>query len=460
MLHVRRALACSGAFAIALFSLAGVAGAVDPASKTTADAAVGWIETQQQPNGGFELAAFPGFETRDATLAIAEDAQTGSTWSTSEALAAVQALPAGGSGPTPLDYLEQDTAVIGAGGSAAKTIVLTTAPLGLDATSFGSFGDPAAPVDLVSLMGGCSASSDTTFNGLLYILLAEKLECGTISPAGVAVVRAAQQANGGWGFIGDPTGTDVDLDTTALAVEALVASGADATDPNVAAALRFFAANQQASGAWQSFGADDPNSTGLAILGITAAGFDVESPCWRVTADPASAGAAYASPTAWLRSQQLTAPPADAGRIASPNDSFGVNTFATSQTVEGLLQAWLPVTRAAAQTCALPPTPTVDTASPSAGGPITVAGGGFAASTPLTIELHSTPVVLGTTTSDAFGNYSATVVIPVDTTPGPHELVVSGLDPDGQPRSVSVAITVLAAGAVPAPVNVTPRFTG
>jgi hypothetical protein len=68
-------------------------------------------------------------------------------------------------------------------------------------------------------------------------------------------------------------------------------------------------------------------------------------------------GTAYPSPTAWIRSQQLTSPPADAGRIASPNDSFGVNTFATSQSVEGLLQSWLPIVRAPEQTCTTPVTP-------------------------------------------------------------------------------------------------------
>ncbi len=386
MLHVRRAVACCGALTVALVSLAGlaptgVASAADPASTSTADAAVTWIATQQQPDGGFEVVQFPGFETRDATLAIAEDAQTGSTWSTTEALAAVQALKVGGSGPTPLDSLEQDPAVIGAGGSAAKTIVLTVAPLGLDATAFGSFGNPAAPVDLVTLMGGCSASTDTTFNGLLYILLSEHLECGPISAAGVATVRAAQQANGGFNFIGDPTGTDIDLDTTALAVEVLVADGADATDPAIRNALSFLAVNQQSTGAWQSFGSDDPNSTALAIIAITAAGFDADSPCWRDTIEPASAGTAYASPSAWLRSQQLTTPPEDAGRIASPNDGFGVNTFATAQTVEGLLHAWLPVARADGRTCDLPVTP----ATPAVP---TVSGETVAA--PITLAPHFT----------------------------------------------------------------------
>jgi hypothetical protein len=322
------------------------------------------------------------------------------------------------------------------------------------------------------LDAGCAADTASfgpAFSDTLYGALAKKLVCGAPPAAALATIRSAQQANGGWNFLGDPTGTDLDIDTTALAVESLVAGGANSTDPAVVAALGFLAANHQASGAWQSFGSDDPNSTSLAMLAITAAGFDVDSSCWRDTIVPPSAGTAYAGPSAWLRSQQLTTPPADAGRIASPNDGFGVNTFATSQTVEGLLQSWLPITRAASQSCTTPVTPTVDTTSPVAGGAITVSGGGFAAATPLTIELHSTPVVLGTTTSDASGNYAATVVIPADTPAGAHELVVSGLDPDGQPRSVSVAITVLAAtgtvavqpGTVAAePVAVVPRFTG
>jgi hypothetical protein len=453
MMHLRRAVACCGALAVSLVAISSTAQAADPASNAAAASAVSWLKTQQQSDGGFND-AFPGFETRDATLAIAEQAQTGATWSSTEGLAAVQATQAAGTNKTPLDFLEQDPAVIGAGGSAAKTIVLTTAPLGLDPASFGSFGDPAAPVNLVTLMGGCSASSDSAFNGLLYILVAEKLACGTVSATGLAAVRAAQQSNGGWNFSGDPTGTEVDIDTSAVAVEALTAGGADASDPAVHAALAFFAANQQSSGAWQSFGSDDPNSTSLAVIGIAAVGFDPESSCWRDTVVPASAGTAYTSPDAWLRSQQRPD-----GRITSPNDGFGVNTFATSQTVEGLLRAWLPVDRAAAPGCGSPE-PVVDTTTPVAGGPLSVSGGGFAPSTALTITLHSDPVVLATVTSASDGTYSASVVIPLDAVPGAHEIVVSGLGPDGAIRTVSTPITVLAAAVAAAPVDLAPRFTG
>jgi len=369
MSHVRRAVAwCTTLTAAFSFTLlfTSPAHAADPASQATADAAVTWLESHQQSDGGFELAMFPGFETRDAALAIAEHAQTGSTWSGAEARAALGALHVGGApaGASPLDALDDFGATVNTAGAAAKTIVLSAAPLALDPAAFDPAGD-GSPVDLVALLdSGCAADTASfgpAFTDTLYGVLAKKLVCGTPPAAALSAVRAAQQANGGWNFLGDPTGTDLDPDTTALAVEGLVAGGADPSDSAVRAALTFFAANQQASGAWQSFGTDDPNSTALAILAITAAGYDVESSCWRDTVAPAATGTAYASPTAWLRSQQLTAPPADAGRIASPNDSFGVNTFATSQTVEGLLRSWLPIVTATAPACAAPPTPPAST---------------------------------------------------------------------------------------------------
>lgn len=361
MSHARRAVACIITLTAALFTFASPAGSVPPASVTTADAAVTWLQAQQLSDGGFELAAFPGFETLDATIAIAENAQTGSTWSTSEAVDAVEAVQFGGSGPTPFDAIDAyaetiPTLGVLTAGTAAKNIVLGAAPYGFDPTAFDPAGD-GTPVDLVSLMGGCSATGGSTFNFTLFIALAQSLACSAPSATALQTTRDAQQANGGWGFNGDPTTSDIDFDTTALAIEALVAGGADATDPAVHAALAFIAANQQSNGAWQFFGTDDPNSTATAILGITAAGYDVESPCWRDTADPSRTGTAYPSPTQWISSQQIAAPPADAGRIASPNDSFGINTFATSQSVEGLLQSWLPIVRATAQTCETPITP-------------------------------------------------------------------------------------------------------
>jgi len=360
MSHVRRAVACAGALAVTFFSFAlpasTTANAVDPASTRSADAAVSWLKSQQQADGGFEVAQFPGFETLDATMAIAEAAQTGTAWSADAARNAVEAVHFLGFGATPFDAIDAYAETIPdlgaqAPGTAAKNIVLGAVPYGFDPNAFDPAGN-GTPVDLVSLMGGCAASGDPTFNLALYTVLAQSLVCSAPPAAALQAVRDAQQANGGWNFLGDPSDSDIDPDTTALAVEVLVAGGAGASDPSVRAALAFFAAHQQPNGSWQSFGADDPNSTSTAVFGITAAGYDVATPCWRDTAEPSLTGTAYVDPSSWLRSQQQPD-----GRIASPNDDFGVNTFATSQSVQALLLAWLPVARAASQTCATPVNP-------------------------------------------------------------------------------------------------------
>jgi hypothetical protein len=40
----------------------------------------------------------------------------------------------------------------------------------------------------------------------------------------------------------------------------------------------------------------------------------------------------------WLKSDESSS-----GRFKSPNDQFGVNTFATSQSIEALRREWLPI---------------------------------------------------------------------------------------------------------------------
>ena len=61
---------------------------------------------------------------------------------------------------------------------------------------------------------------------------------------------------------------------------------------------------------------------------------------------PIFKGSPYADPLNWLRSRQ-----AFDGHIVSPNDSSGVNTFGTSQSVQALERNWLPVAPLAPQTC-------------------------------------------------------------------------------------------------------------
>lgn len=355
--------------ACALLLVLGVAPAGAITHSTAADAtvtkALDWLKTQQQAGGGFEVAGFPGFETPDAVLALAEAGQSGSTWNAAQALGAVQAVTK--NGKSGLDALDAFAASGISAGQAAKLIVLDVVPLGLDPAAFDPSGNGV--VDLVALVNGGKqpGGSYGAFNATLYAALADKLVAGSVPADTLMAIRAAQQADGGWNVNGDPAGTDVDPDTTGLAVEALIAGGAGPGDGNVARGLAYLANQQDADGSWKSaFDSGNPNSTALAMLAITAAGFDPASSCWRDTVARAKTGAPYTSPLTYVRAQQ-----AQDGHIASPNDSFGVNTFGTTQSVQALLASnasnasWLPIARGTVQACAPAPTSSTTTTAPT-----------------------------------------------------------------------------------------------
>ncbi len=95
----------------------------DPVARSSAGAATAWLVGQQRPDGGFEVSGFPGFETSDAILAIAENAQTEQTWSTAQARAAVANVVRGGK--TPLDAIDDFADGALNAGQAAKLIVQT-----------------------------------------------------------------------------------------------------------------------------------------------------------------------------------------------------------------------------------------------------------------------------------------------------------------------------------------------
>lgn len=377
-----------GALAV-LVAIAAPAVAVDDASLATSAKATDWIVTQQQADGGFEVAGFPGFETPDAVLALAEQAQSGPTWDTGAALARVQSVANAGA-KSPLDALDDlaDGAFgVVKAGQAAKLVVLVTAPLGLDAAAFDPQGDGAA--NLVALMDAGALAGGSygagALNATLYAALAQQLIGRTVPADTLAFIRNAQQANGAWDFSGDPSGTSDDLDTTALAVQALIASGTGPSDPAISKALTFLAAKQNADGSWSAFGAPDPNATSTAMLALVAAGIDASNPCWRDIRVPAKLGTTYASPAGSLRAKQA----AD-GHVASPNDAFGVTTFATAQTVQALLGRWLPIDRAAQQPCTQP---TVTTPPPTTGAPTTMST--TSPSTTAPVVTSSTVVVAG-----------------------------------------------------------------
>jgi hypothetical protein len=346
--HRKRKTIAAAAGAIALVTtLSGFrhTGFDDAAAKASAAEGATYLKSRQLPGGSFEVAGFPGFETPDAILAIAENAQTAASWNAKQAREAVYAQVTG-FGNSVL-HAADDFADSGlSAGQAAKLVVLVTRPLGLSASRFNP--DKDTPADLPAIIdaGHQPDGSYGAFNATLYAAIAKRT-LGGVPADTVAYIKAAQQANGGWDFSGDPSGaTAADVDTTALAIQALVSSGVGRRDHRLRAGLRFLAKRQRAVGAWQSFGANDPNSTALAMFAITAAGYDPTTSCWRDRAVPTLAGRPYSSPATWLRNDQLPS-----GRFKSPNDAFGINTAPTSQSVQALRRGWLPVHRLPDQDC-------------------------------------------------------------------------------------------------------------
>lgn len=344
MFRSRRVLFSALALAVALTGCK-FTGFTDTANAPVLTKATNWLKTQQQIDGSFEVSGFPGFETPDAIVALGEKAQTKNKWDAAKARALVTATKK--NGKSALDAIDDLADGTLSAGQAAKLIVLVTKPLGMSSTAFDPQGDGARNLVAAMNAGAAPDGSYGAFNATLYAALAKQQTTNAVPAATLTLIRNAQEAAGGWDYSGDSAGNDADTDTTALAIQALVAAKVTKTDADLVSGLRYLAANQTAGGAWQSFGSNDPNSTATAILAITAAGFDATTPCWRNTVSPGLSANPYGNPVNWIRTQQAVD-----GHIASANDAFPpVNTFATTQSVQALMRGWLPVAWLDARVC-------------------------------------------------------------------------------------------------------------
>ncbi len=320
------------------------AGAAPDDVTTPVDEAIAWLTTQQEADGGFEVADSGGFETPDAILAIAAAGQAGETWNEEDALAAVESITTGGKDA--LDAVDDWVDTVQADGTAtagtkaqqaAKVIALVTEPLGLDETDFDPSGDTEAAVDLVATIEAAEGDGSfmgVTVTGKAYVVWA-LAALGEEVPAGLfTALASAQQANGGFNYVGDPAWTSFDPDITATVATALAVAGkTPATDATLRKALSGLAIQQRWNGEWAGeFDDGNPNSTAVVLTMVSALCGDDVGGAWRSYGDVRVAGLPYPSPVEALLDRQEPD-----GRFSSPSDSWGVNTFATSQAVQGLV---------------------------------------------------------------------------------------------------------------------------
>ena len=84
------------------------------------------------------------------------------------------------------------------------------------------------------------------------------------------------------------------------------------------------------------------------------------------------------------------------------------------------------------------------------GGLVTLRGTGFAPRTKVTVTFHSTPEVVGTTTSGAAGDFVITVAVPQSASAGTHRFFASGEGPKGPLQLLIATVTVLGSGGAAA----------
>lgn len=469
---------------------------VTPTTDTRALAAAHWLGEQlaDAPNGLFGNVDFPDYGlTVDALLALAAAGVGGD-------LIAATATRIRNSGD---DYIGAPDEAASNFARIAKT-ALALQVADLDPTVFPSANGPRNLIaDLRSTLNtdGSFGGSDFPFVHALAIYALARTPEGV--PA--AAIRWLQDAQcttagndnfGAYGYGGTDPCSGVDGDGTALAIQALASGGVPNSAPSIKDAAAYLTSIQDTQGGVpSSFGGINTNNTGLAAQALDRVQF----------APAATARMATFVSTLQVQCATLESAPArfssrDLGAIAYMNDGGFDSPITTPDfdnrdqwiraSTQAVLAYHLPsfdrITAVGAQS-ALPAAPTCDpvTTSSAPTSAITtgttpttpiaattpVPGGGTSSATPFPgsislstdtvaaggsvtvtvtdslikarhrVELHSTPVVLGTFVSDDAGEGSLTVRIPAGTAVGRHEIVVAA----GGSVVVSAGIRVTAA---------------
>jgi len=287
---------------IALVTLvvAAVLAAAAPAlAAADTTAALDYLRTQQNADGGFGSGFSPDSSlssTADAVLAIVAAGGDLATFDKG--------------GNTPLTYLAAQAPSAATGGDLAKLILAVTAA-GENPRQFGQVDSVAKLEELIGANGRIGAPTDTFFGHCLAVLALKSAE-RPIPAAAVGLIKITQQDGGGWAWDGS-SATAADTNTTAVAVQALAAAG-DIPTP-IAQAMSYYHSIQNDDGGWpyqspSSFGtATDANSTAVTIQAILAAGQDPAGAEWTASTGqtPVAALEALQNPTgafAWQATER------------------------------------------------------------------------------------------------------------------------------------------------------------
>jgi hypothetical protein len=357
-------------------------------------------------------------------------------------------------------------------GSLAK-VALAVEVAGADTTSFGgtnlisklrsdectaatapydSFGDTVcvAPGAASNIFSGISEALVILAEVRSGTTITPAIPLSAITPAAASYFLSLQCSNGGFtsGISACGAGA-ADLDATSYAIMALAALGGHPTQ--LANAVSWLHAQQNAAGYWVSQSVPNVNSTGLAVAALASQSVDVSSA------------------RSWLLSQQVAAGAPGAGALMyagafDPTTADGTSSsvLATAQGLTGLVEngslAVLSASGATPGTSAFAPTQTVSAASADQGSTQSVTADGFAAGEQVEAVLHSTPVTVGTAVASASGTVTISFVVPASVAAGAHTLTLTGAT-SGLSVSSALAVTVAPVAATTTPATTTPATT-
>ena len=229
--------------------------------------AVAWLVSKQEADGGFSNGFAKGSDlsaTADAVIALS---------ASGKAVKEVKSK----SGLSPVDYLQAQVAgkLLKVGQYAKVALAVNAA--GLNPNKFGN-------KDLIKLiLAGYNAKTGVIGDNVFthsQAILALAAAKAAIPEKAISTLESLQSATGGWAFMG---AGDPDVDTTALAIQALIAAGRAANSGPAGKGLGFLHGLQNADGGFpyqspSAYGTDsNANSSGLVAQAMIAAGLQPEA---------------------------------------------------------------------------------------------------------------------------------------------------------------------------------------
>lgn len=280
-------------------------GNLPPADDTilAAHAALTWMAPQQEEDGSYANSVGA---TVDVALAVAAANVAPASWESESGNSLWEFLTANG-----LSYATSS--------SRAGKLALGVAAAGGDPRTF--VGSDLI-LTLTESYNPETGSFGPTNWDQAYAMLGWRAAGEPIPLTATQQLQSRVNADGGWGFA---PGSDSDVDSTALAVEALVAAGEPLTSTLLGEALDYLGSTQEADGGFPYIAgaASNTNSTGFALQGIVAAGTDPLTTTWTISAT---------TPVSYLLGMQT-----EDGGFAYITRTEGADLFATVQVLPGLV---------------------------------------------------------------------------------------------------------------------------